>query len=213
LPGHQGHDSQLGEVLGGNEQIAEVKRSAEHERERPERVVHRNEQPRPQDPGSLQGLVGRHDQALSQETAAVDGRKHDVHCGVRFTIAAQRLQGASFGPDEYAQPAAGEHIVVHLATPHDLTDDLDWQRIADKARAAGLPHCSRAQLVAALFTDGVSTRDQVSEISGRGVGMAAVLCAVEAHGGTVEVDSAPGEGTTFRVVLPLPVRLSLTPAA
>jgi HPt (histidine-containing phosphotransfer) domain-containing protein len=118
------------------------------------------------------------------------------------------------------KPATGRlRLATRLDDGHlsvEMFDDgqgIDWQRIADKARAAGLPHSSRAQLVAALFTDGVSTRDQVSEISGRGVGMAAVLCAVEAHGGTVEVDSAPGEGTTFRVVLPLPVRLPLTPAA
>ena len=87
-----------------------------------------------------------------------------------------------------------------------LADDgagIAWERVASKARALGLPAESHADLEAALFTDGFSTRDSVTSLSGRGVGLAAVKAAVCALGGHIAVASAPGHGTTFRFELPL----------
>ncbi len=52
---------------------------------------------------------------------------------------------------------------------------------------------------------GVSTARDVTDISGRGVGMDAVKRAVEAVGGTLEIVSKSGEGTTVRALLPLTV--------
>ena len=49
-----------------------------------------------------------------------------------------------------------------------------------------------------MFTDGVSTRDQVSAVSGRGVGLAALRQAVRALDGAIEVESTAGKGTVFR---------------
>jgi signal transduction histidine kinase len=74
---------------------------------------------------------------------------------------------------------------------------IDWDRVAAKAQSAGLPHDTRSDLVAALFTDGLSTRDEVSELSGRGVGMSAVKAAVDELGGAIEVESRPNRGTRF----------------
>ena len=59
---------------------------------------------------------------------------------------------------------------------------------------------TQADLTEALFVDGVSTRDQVSAVSGRGVGLAALRQAVSALGGVVEVESKPGGGAVFRFV-------------
>jgi HAMP domain-containing protein/signal transduction histidine kinase len=87
---------------------------------------------------------------------------------------------------------------------------IDWDRLRAKAESLGLPSDSRGALEAALFTDGVSTRDQVTELSGRGVGLAAVRAGVLAAGGTIEVRTVPGHGTTFRFLVPLRV---LDPAA
>jgi signal transduction histidine kinase/HAMP domain-containing protein len=81
---------------------------------------------------------------------------------------------------------------------------IDWDRLRAKAEGMGLPSDSRAALEAALFTDGVSTRDEVTELSGRGVGLAAVRAGVLAAGGSIEVRTVPGNGTTFRFLLPLP---------
>ena len=74
---------------------------------------------------------------------------------------------------------------------------VDWKRLAAKATAQGLPAGTRNDLEAALFADTVSTRDEASMTSGRGVGMGAVLSCVTAQGGSIEIESAPGEGTTW----------------
>ena len=56
--------------------------------------------------------------------------------------------------------------------------------------------------VAALFADGLTTRDEVSELSGRGVGLAAARRAVTDVGGEVTVTSSD-RGTAFRFTLPI----------
>ena len=87
----------------------------------------------------------------------------------------------------------------------EIADDgrgIDWDALAARAAAAGHSTTDRAALVAALFTDGVSTRDEVTEVSGRGVGLAAVRAATTALGGTVTVDSQPGAGTSFTFRFP-----------
>lgn len=65
--------------------------------------------------------------------------------------------------------------------------------------AAGM---SARDVVSLIFAPGFSTMDQVTAIAGRGVGMDVVKRAVEAIGGTVEVESVIGEGTTFTLSLP-----------
>jgi two-component system chemotaxis sensor kinase CheA len=54
-----------------------------------------------------------------------------------------------------------------------------------------------------VFRTGVSTSPIITEISGRGLGLAIVREKVEALGGSVSIDSAPGKGTTFRILLPV----------
>lgn len=95
---------------------------------------------------------------------------------------------------------AGEHGVFI-----EISDDgrgIRWDRLAEKAKQRGLPSSTRAELVRALLTDGVSTRETVTQTSGRGVGMAAVDAACRALGGSVSVESEPGRGTRFRFEFP-----------
>lgn len=87
----------------------------------------------------------------------------------------------------------------------EVTDDgrgIDWNRIRESAKARGLPHGSQAELLAALCSDGVTTRAGVTDISGRGVGMAAFRRRVEALRGRLEVRSAPGAGTSWFIRFP-----------
>lgn len=93
----------------------------------------------------------------------------------------------------------GERFVVSI---RDDGRGIDWEKIRAKAAGAGLPAQTQADLVDALFADGVSSRDEVSETSGRGVGMGAVKASVVAMGGQIEVDSTPGQGTVFRFSVP-----------
>ena len=53
-----------------------------------------------------------------------------------------------------------------------------------------------------MCTDGITSRAVVTDISGRGVGMSALLQAVNALGGTIEVESVLGRGSEVRVLLP-----------
>jgi HPt (histidine-containing phosphotransfer) domain-containing protein len=82
----------------------------------------------------------------------------------------------------------------------EIADDgrgIAWDRVRDRAREAGLPADTHADLERALFASGVSTADEVTQTSGRGVGLAAVDAAVRAAGGTITVASTPGRGTCF----------------
>jgi len=77
---------------------------------------------------------------------------------------------------------------------------VDWDAVAAKAAARGLTHDNPRELADALFTDGLSTRDESSLTSGRGTVMGALRASVHELGGVVEVTSTRGQGTvlTFR---------------
>jgi signal transduction histidine kinase len=87
----------------------------------------------------------------------------------------------------------------------EVEDDgcgIDWQAVAARAAERGLPHDTEDDLVKALFHSGFTTRVDVSEVSGRGVGLAAVRVATEARGGRISISSTPGRGTLFRFMFP-----------
>jgi chemotaxis protein histidine kinase CheA len=79
---------------------------------------------------------------------------------------------------------------------------VDWDTIAARARERGMPHANHADLVAALFCDGISTRRESSAISGRGVGLGALQTMVRQLGGQTEIETVADGGTTFRFLLP-----------
>jgi two-component system chemotaxis sensor kinase CheA len=69
---------------------------------------------------------------------------------------------------------------------------------------------SNSEVASLIFLPGFSTADAISTISGRGVGMDVVKTNVEQVGGTVEVDTRLGQGTTF--ILKMPLTLAIIPA-
>ena len=69
--------------------------------------------------------------------------------------------------------------------------------------ARGRAEPSDAELANLIFTPGFSTADQVTELAGRGVGMDVVRSEVNAMGGRIETATAAGQGTRFKLVLPL----------
>ena len=92
----------------------------------------------------------------------------------------------------------------------DFSDDgggLDLNRIREKAVSLGLmapEHLMDDQEAANLiFTPGFSTAAQVTEISGRGIGMDVVRSEVNAFGGRIETATMTGKGSHFKLVLPL----------
>jgi two-component system chemotaxis sensor kinase CheA len=93
----------------------------------------------------------------------------------------------------------GEDVVLEV---DDDGRGVDWEKVAEKARDAGLPHADALDLGEALFRDGLSTKSDIAEVSGRGVGLAAVRVECERLSGTISVTSERDRGTTFRFRLP-----------
>jgi two-component system chemotaxis sensor kinase CheA len=90
----------------------------------------------------------------------------------------------------------------------EFADDgrgIDWSAVKAQAGRLGLAASSHQDLVTALFAEGLSTRQEASELSGRGVGLGAIKQACRELGGDIEIESALGVGTTFRFVWPAKV--------
>jgi two-component system, chemotaxis family, sensor kinase CheA len=88
----------------------------------------------------------------------------------------------------------------------EIRDDgrgVDWDRVRARASSLGLPAENQNQLIEALFTDGVSTKDAVTEDSGRGVGLAALRAAARTAGGRVTIASRPQRGSLLRFEFPI----------
>ena len=92
----------------------------------------------------------------------------------------------------------------------EVSDDgggLDRERILRKAVERGLAGAGQeltdAQVFGLIFEPGFSTAEQVTNLSGRGVGMDVVRRNIEALHGSVDIESTPGAGTTIRIGLPL----------
>ena len=86
----------------------------------------------------------------------------------------------------------------------DISDDgrgIDPQKIREAAIRTGLD--ASADPYDLLFAPGLSTAAEVSEVSGRGVGLDVVKKNIQALKGSIEVISEPGHGTTFRIMLPI----------
>lgn len=90
-----------------------------------------------------------------------------------------------------------------------VTDDgrgLNMEGLRKKAVELGIvrPEApfGEAEAISMLFRSGVSTANEVTEISGRGVGMDVVKREIEGAGGRIEVKTVPGKGSVFQVTLP-----------
>ncbi|MFC5520412.1 Hpt domain-containing protein [Polaromonas jejuensis] len=106
-------------------------------------------------------------------------------------------------------------ITVHLRhegndVSVDFSDDgagLDLGRIREKALSLGLVTADQPlddhEAANLIFMPGFSTAAQVTELAGRGIGMDVVRAEVNSLGGRIETSSVAGQGTHFKLVLPL----------
>jgi two-component system chemotaxis sensor kinase CheA len=97
----------------------------------------------------------------------------------------------------------GGNIVIEVS---DDGGGLNREKILAKAQQSGLPvgdNMADADVWQLIFAPGFSTADQVTDVSGRGVGMDVVKRNITAMGGTVDIRSAKGFGTTISISLPL----------
>jgi two-component system, chemotaxis family, sensor kinase CheA len=119
-------------------------------------------------------------------------------------------------PEERLAKGKPEHGTITLIASHqggsiviEVRDDgkgLNRAKLLSKAREKGLDapdSLTDQEVYSLIFAPGFSTAEQVTDVSGRGVGMDVVKKNITSLGGTVEIDSAEGYGMTVRVRLPL----------
>jgi two-component system chemotaxis sensor kinase CheA len=107
----------------------------------------------------------------------------------------------------------GGQVVIEI---EDDGRGIDVEKIKRKSIEKGLldPHeaerMSEKEILLLIFKPGFSTAEQVTQVSGRGVGMDVVKTNIEKLGGTIELNTMKGKGTTVRVKIPL--TLAIVPA-
>ncbi len=115
-----------------------------------------------------------------------------------------------------SKPAQG---TVHLRAYHqgnqvmvEISDDgrgIDVQKVKARALQQGIWNeqesgtLDEATALNLIFRPGFSTADKITEISGRGVGLDVVQSILQRLKGTIQIETRPGQGTTFRLCLPL----------
>jgi len=100
---------------------------------------------------------------------------------------------------------AGNEVVINIV---DDGQGLNRDKILERARENNLIYKSEADLTdkeiyAFIFAPGFSTKEKVTEFSGRGVGMDVVMKNINAVGGTILVNSEPGKGSMITLKIPL----------
>jgi two-component system, chemotaxis family, sensor kinase CheA len=120
-------------------------------------------------------------------------------------------------PDARLKAGKQEEGVVKLEAFHEgnkiciqVSDDghgIDEERVLKKAIEKRLirdgSKLSSADIIQLLFLPGLSTKEVVTDVSGRGVGMDVVKTNIEALGGEIQVQSTRGAGSKFKIMLPL----------
>ena len=137
-----------------------------------------------------------------------DPLMHIVRNAMDHGIEAIAVRQSRNKPDSGTIKLTARHdagnIVIGI---HDDGGGLDVERIRKKAITNGIleegVHLSRQELFQLIFHPGLSTAEQVTNLSGRGVGMDVVKRNIEELQGGIEIESEMGVGTSFSIRLPL----------
>lgn len=127
---------------------------------------------------------------------------HGIETPEERNVAGKPLQGV-IRLDAYHD---GDQVVIEIS---DDGRGLDRQKIVRRAIERSLitpeesERLNEAEVLQLICMPGLSTADEVTEISGRGVGMDVVKSTVESLKGNIQIRSEAGKGTTFRLLVPL----------
>ncbi len=139
--------------------------------------------------------------------------RNAIDHGIEPPVERKRLDKPPDGRLQLHAYHEGGNVIV------TITDDgagIDPERIRAKAQQAGLLAPAQAaqlnerRVLDLVFLPGFSTAETVTELSGRGVGMNVVRTDIEKVGGSVDIESRVGRGTTVRLRIPL--TLAIIPA-
>lgn len=139
--------------------------------------------------------------------------RNAVDHGIETPAARQRLGKPAIGSIVVTATQRGSAIVIEVEDDGaGISSEVIRQAAADRGLATPgeLAAMTERQVLRLVFAPGFSTRTDVSEVSGRGVGLDVVARNVEQLGGRVDVESKPGTGTRF--VLTVPLTLATTRA-
>jgi two-component system, chemotaxis family, sensor kinase CheA len=146
----------------------------------------------------------------------VDPLTHLVRNSIDHGIESPAVRQAAGKPEaghlRVAARQSGNQIVIEIA---DDGKGIDTARLVSKAIASGsltseaAARMTEQQKVDLIFRAGLSTADQVTAISGRGVGMDVVRANVERIGGVITLDNIPGQG--LAITLRVPLTLTIIP--
>lgn len=154
----------------------------------------------------IKGMDTELDKLIVEEL--VDPLMHVVRNALDHAIEPAAERVAANKPEEglifLEATQRGNHVVIQV---RDDGRGIDPDRVRKKAEARGLISSNQTltqkEILDLIFAPGLSTRDEVTETSGRGVGMDVVRANVTALGGVVDVDSTLGKGTTITMTLPI----------
>lgn len=161
-----------------------------------------------------------------QVELVVSGQDTDLDKGILDAIAEplthlvrNAISHGIESPEERARQGKSPHGTVRLNAYHqgnqvvvEISDNgrgIDVQKIRDKAIELGFTspedaaQLNETQTLNFIFRPGFSTAEQVTEVSGRGVGMDVVQSVLHRLKASVSLETSPGQGTTFRLKLPL----------
>jgi len=132
--------------------------------------------------------------------------RNSVDHGIELPEARLRAGKPAAGRLVLAAQQQGDHILI---TVRDDGGGIDAEHIRRKALQKGLIDSSQASQMSPeecldlIFLPGFSTKEQISDLSGRGVGMDVVRSRIRELNGQVAIESKVGQGTCFRIRVPL----------
>ncbi|MDH7451488.1 chemotaxis protein CheA, partial [Luteimonas composti] len=132
--------------------------------------------------------------------------RNAIDHGIEMPEARRRAGKPELGTVRISAQQEGDHVAIEV---RDDGAGIDPDRIRRKAVEKGLidedasARLSAEECLQLLFLPGFSTRDAVSDLSGRGVGMDVVQSRIRELAGTVQIHSEPGAGSRFAIRVPL----------
>lgn len=135
---------------------------------------------------------------------------HMLRNSIDHGIEDAETRKAAHKPEVGTITLSAEHEQGHIIiTVEDDGQGIDVQALRKSAVSKGLisqeeaDHMNDEEAVNLIFLSGLSTSKEVTDISGRGVGMDIVRNNIQRINGTISVETHPGTGTTFQIILPL----------
>lgn len=126
---------------------------------------------------------------------------HGIETSVKDRIEAGKPEVATIC---VAAEHRGGNILIHIRDDgRGLNRDVIRQRAIEKCVISDTDNLTNEQIDLLIFEPGFSTAAEVSDISGRGVGMDVVRRNIESMRGSISIESNPGKGTTITLELPL----------